>query len=121
MVLGRVAIASRYSSSQFDDSVDGLGGAAACVRVVELRWDVPRSPFEYPAQRDDLGQIPRYACGSRRINFRMLPGLARSRLECAATLDDVPVDAPGDRKGKKLNAGQCDNGKHGVTQDQRDE
>ena len=49
----------------FEAAVDGFGGAVAGVGVVEVGQDVPGSAFECPAQRDELGQTPRYARGGQ--------------------------------------------------------
>ena len=52
----------------FEAAVDGFGGAVAGVGVVEVGQDVPGSAFERPAQRDELGQAPRYARGGQCVD-----------------------------------------------------
>ena len=59
----------------FEASVDGFGRAIAGVGVVEVGQDVPGSAFECPAQRDELGQTPRYACGDQGVDFGFHQGL----------------------------------------------
>ena len=39
----------------FEVAVDGFGGTACGVGVVEVGQDVSSSAFECPAQRDELG------------------------------------------------------------------
>ena len=53
----------------FEAAVDGFGRAACGVGVVEVGQDVPGSAFERPAQRDELGQAPRYAHGGQCVDF----------------------------------------------------
>ena len=67
----------------FEASVDGFGGAVAGVGVVEVGQDVPGSAFERSAQRDELGQAPRYARGGQCVDFGFHDGLARGRVGCA--------------------------------------
>ena len=52
----------------FEASVDGFGRAACGVGVVEVGQDVPGSAFERSAQRDELGQAPRYARGGQCVD-----------------------------------------------------
>ena len=59
----------------FEASVDGFGRAIGGVGVVEVSQDVPGSAFECPAQRDELGQAPRYARGGQCIDFGFHQGL----------------------------------------------
>ena len=56
----------------FEAAVDGFGRAIAGVGVVEVGQDVPGSACECPAQRDELGQAPRYARGGQRGVFNCL-------------------------------------------------
>ena len=59
----------------FEASVDCFGRTACGVGMIEVGQDVPGSAFEYPAQCDDLGQAPRYACGGQCIDFGLHQGL----------------------------------------------
>ena len=59
----------------FEVAVDGFGRAACGVEVVEVGQDVPGSAFECPAQRDELGQAPRYAHGGQGVNVGFHQGL----------------------------------------------
>ena len=47
----------------FEAAVDGFGGVACGVGVVEVGQDVCGSAFECPAQRDELGEGGGNACG----------------------------------------------------------
>ena len=60
----------------FEASVDGFGRAIGGVGVVEVSQDVPGSAFECPAQRDELGQPPRYTRGGQGVDFGLHQGLA---------------------------------------------
>ena len=64
----------------FEAAVDGFGGTACGVGVVEVGQYFPGSAFECPAQRDELGQAPRYARGGQRVDFGLHQGLARTRV-----------------------------------------
>ena len=77
-------------------SIDGFGGAACGVGMIEVGQDVPGSAFEYPAQCDDLGQAPRHARGGQRVDFGFHQGLTHVRVGCAVGVDDVLVGAPSD-------------------------
>ena len=90
----------------FEASVDGFGGAIAGVGVVEVGQDVPGSAFERSAQRDELGQAPRYARGGQCVDFGFRHGLTRARVGCAVGGDDVLVGAPGDLECDVLGAGK---------------
>ena len=59
----------------FETSVDGFGRTVAGVGMIEVGQDVPGSAFECPAQRDELGEAPRYACGGQCIDFGLHQGL----------------------------------------------
>ena len=59
----------------FETSVDGFGRTVAGVGMIEVGQDVPGSAFECPAQRDELGQTPRYARGGQCVDFGLLQGL----------------------------------------------
>lgn len=80
----------------FEAAVDGFGRTVAGVGVVEVGQDVPGSAFECPAQRDELGQTPRYTCGGQRVDFGFHQGLTHVRVGCAVGVDNVLVAAPGD-------------------------
>lgn len=80
----------------FEASVDGFGRAIGGVGVVEVGQDVPGSAFECPAQRDELGQTPRYARGGQRVDFGFHQGLTADFVGITVGVDDVLVDAPRD-------------------------
>ena len=90
----------------FEASVDGFGGAVAGVGVVEVGQDVPGSGFKCPAQRDELGQTPRYTRGGQGVDFGFHDGLTRARVGRAVGINDVLVGAPGDLKGDVAIAGK---------------
>ena len=80
----------------FEATVDGFGVAACGVGVVEVGQDVPGSAFECPAQRDELGQPPRYARGGQCVDFGLHQGLAADFVGIAVGVDNTLVHAPGD-------------------------
>lgn len=90
----------------FEAAVDGFGGAACGVGMIEVGQDVPGSAFECPAQRDELGQTPRYARRGQRVDFGLHQGLAHARVGCAVGVDDVLEDAPGDLECDVVIAGE---------------
>ena len=59
----------------FEGCVDGLGGVACGVGVVEVGLDVCGSSFECPAQRDEFGEAPRYVRGRQCVDFGLHQGL----------------------------------------------
>ena len=90
----------------FEAAVDRFGRTVAGVGVVEVGQDVPGSAFECPAQRDELGQTPRYARRGQRVDFGLHQGLAADFVGIAVGINDVLVGAPGDLKGDVLVAGK---------------
>ena len=90
----------------FEAPVDRFGRTVAGVGVIEVGQDVCGSAFECPAQRDELGQAPRYARGGQRVDFGFHDGLTRARVGRAVGIDDVLVGAPGDLKGDVAIAGK---------------
>ena len=78
----------------FKAAVDGFGRAIAGVGVVEVGQDVPGSAFECPAQRDELGQTPRYTRAGQCINFGLHQGLTADFAGIAVGINDVLVGAP---------------------------
>ena len=90
----------------FEASVDGFGRTVAGVGMIEVGQDVPGSAFECPAQRDELGQAPRYARGGQRVDVGLHQGLTADFAGIAVGIDDVLVDAPGDLEGDVLVAGK---------------
>ena len=80
----------------FETSVDGFGRTVAGVGMIEVGQDVPGSAFECPAQRDDLGQTPRYTRGGQGVDFGFHQGLTHVRVGRAVGVDDVLVGAPSD-------------------------
>jgi hypothetical protein len=66
----------------------------------------PGSAFECPAQRDELGQAPRYARGGQCVDFGSHQGLARARVGRAVCINDVLVGAPRDLECDVLVAGK---------------
>ena len=59
----------------FEAVVDGFGGTACGVGVVEVGQDVPGSAFECPAQRHELGQAPRHVRVAETVYFGLYQGL----------------------------------------------
>ena len=59
----------------FEAAVDGFGRTVAGVGMIEVGQDVPGSAFECPAQRDELGQTPRYTRGGQGVDFGLHQGL----------------------------------------------
>ena len=59
----------------FKAPVDSFGRAIGGVGMIEVGQDVPGSAFECPAQRDELGQAPRYARGGQCVDFGLHQGL----------------------------------------------
>lgn len=90
----------------FEASVDGLGRAIGGVGVVEVGQDVPGSAFECPAQRDELGQTPRYTRGGQGVDFGFHQGLTHVRVGRAVGVDNVLVGAPRDLERDVLVAGK---------------
>lgn len=80
----------------FEASVDGFGRAIGGVGVVEVGQDVPGSAFERSAQRDELGQAPRYTRGGQGVDFGLHQGLTHVRVGRAVGVDNVLVGAPRD-------------------------
>ena len=80
----------------FEATVNGFGRAIAGVGMIEVGQDIPGSAFECPAQRDELGQAPRYARGGQCVDFGLYQGFAADFVGIAVGVDDVLVDAPGD-------------------------
>ena len=78
----------------FKASVDHFGRAIGGVRVVEVGQDVPGSAFECPAQRDELGQTPRYTRAGQCINFGLHQGLTADFAGIAVGINNVLVGAP---------------------------
>lgn len=75
-------------------------------RWFDVGQDVPGSAFECPAQRHELGEGTRYACGGQCVDFGFRHGLTRTRVGCAVGVDDVLVGAPGDLECDVLGAGK---------------
>ena len=80
----------------FEAAVDRFGRAIGGVGVVEVGEDVPGSAFERSAQRDELGQPPRYTRGGQRVDFGFHQGLTAVFVGIAVGIDNVLVDAPRD-------------------------
>lgn len=80
----------------FVASVDDFGRAIGGVGVAEVDQDVPGSALECPAQRDELGQTPRYARGGQRVDFGSHHGLTRGRVGRTVGINDVLIAAPCD-------------------------
>ena len=90
----------------FEAAVDGFGRTVAGVGMIEVSQDVSGSAFERSAQRDELGQAPRYARGGQCVDFGFHHGLARARIGRAVGINDVLIDAPRGLKGDVLLAGK---------------
>ena len=95
-VVGEVAESECGSAQVFEAAVDDFGETVAGVGMIEVGQDVPGSAFECPAQRDELGQTPRYARRGQRVDFGLHQGLAADFVGIAVGINDVLVDAPGD-------------------------
>ena len=80
----------------FEAFVDRFGRAIGGVGMIEVGEDVPGSAFERSAQRDKLGQPPRYTRGGQCVDFGFHQGLTHVRVGCAVGVDNTLVDAPGD-------------------------
>ena len=80
----------------FEASVDGFGRIIGGAGVLEVGQNVPGSALECPAQRDELGQTPRYARGGQGVNFGFHHGLARGRVGRTVGINDVLIGAPRD-------------------------
>jgi len=78
----------------FKASVDRFGRAIGGVRVVEVGQDVPGSAFERSAQRDELGQTPRYTRTGQGVDFGLHQGLTHACVGRAVGINDVLVGAP---------------------------
>ena len=80
----------------FEAAVDGFGRTIGGVGVVEVGEDVPGSAFERSAQRDELGQTPRYTRGGQGVDFGFHQGLTADFVGITVGVDDVLVGAPSD-------------------------
>ena len=80
----------------FETSVDGFGRTVAGVGMIEVGQDVPGSAFECPAQRDELGQTPRYTRAGQCVDFGLHQGLTADFVGIAVGVDNVLVGAPCD-------------------------
>ncbi len=72
----------------FEAAADGFGEAIAGLGG-EVGQDVPGLAFECPTQRNELGQVARYARGGQCVDFGLHQGLARTRVGRAVGIDDV--------------------------------
>ena len=90
----------------FEAAVDSFGRAIGGVGVVEVGQDVPGSAFERSAQRDELGQAPRYTRAGQGVDLGLHQGLTADFVGIAIGVDDVLVDAPGDFEGDVAIAGE---------------
>ena len=90
----------------FEAAVDGFGGTACDVEVVEVGQEGPGSALERPAQRHELDQAPRDARGGQRVDVGLHQSLARTRVGCSVRIDNVLVDDPGHPECDALLAGE---------------
>ena len=90
----------------FEAAVDRFGRTVAGVGMIEVSQDVSGSAFESSAQRDELGQAPRYARGGQRVDFGFHQSLARARIGRAVGINDVLIGPPRDLKGDVALAGK---------------
>ena len=90
----------------FKAPVDSFGRAIGGVGMIEVGQDVPGSAFERSAQRNELGQAPRYARGGQGVDLGLHHGLARSRVGRAVGINDVLVGTPSDLEGDVLLTGK---------------
>ena len=79
----------------FEVAVDGFGGTACGVRVINVGQVVHGSAFECPAQCDDFREGARDDRVAETGCFGLHRGLARTRVGRAVGVDDVLVDTPG--------------------------
>ena len=80
----------------FEAPVDGFGRAIGGVGMIEVGQDILGSAFECPAQRDELGQTPRYTRGGQCVDFGLYQNLTHVRVGRAVGINDVLVGAPSD-------------------------
>ena len=80
----------------FKAPVDSFGRAIGGVGMIEVGQDVPGSAFECPAQRDELGQTPRYTRAGQCVDFGLHQGLTADFVGIAVGVDNVLVGAPCD-------------------------
>ena len=90
----------------FKASVDRFGRAIGGVGMIEVGQDAPGSAFERSAQRNELGQAPRYARGGQGVDLGFHQGLTHVRVGRAVGINDVLVGAPSDLKGYVLLTGK---------------
>ena len=90
----------------FEGCVDGFGGTASGVGMIEVGQDVPGSAFERSSQCDEFGQAPRYARGGQRVDVGFHQSLARAGIGRAVGINDVLIGAPRGLKGDVLIAGE---------------
>ena len=80
----------------FEAAIDGFSRTVAGVGMIEVSQDVSGSAFECPAQRDELGQPPRYARGGQGVDFGLHQSLTHVRVGSAVGIDNTLVGAPRD-------------------------
>ena len=81
----------------FEVAVDGFGGTACGVRVIDVGQVVPGSAFEDPTHRHELGQAPRYARGGQCVDVGLHQGLARTRVGRSVGIDGSSELSVGNR------------------------
>ena len=90
----------------FEASVDGFGGAACGVGMIEVGQDVPGSAFERSSQCDDLREGARDARVPKTGYFGLHQGLTADCIGIAVGIDNVLVGAPSDFEGDVVIAGE---------------
>ena len=80
----------------FEAAVDGFGRTVAGVGVIEVGQDVPGSAFECPAQRNELGQPPRYTRAGQRVDSGSHQNRTHACIGRAVGINNVLVGAPSD-------------------------
>ena len=90
----------------FEECVDGFGGAACGVEMIEVGQDVPGSAFECSSQCDDLREGARHARVAETVYFGLHQGLTTDFIGIAIGVDNALVDAPGDFEGDVAIAGE---------------
>ena len=90
----------------FEASVDGFGGAACGVGMIEVGQDVPGSAFERSSQCDDLREGARDARVPKTGYFGLHQGLTADCIGIAVGIDNVLVDTPCDLEGNVAIAGE---------------
>ena len=90
----------------FEASVDGFGGTACGVGMIEVGQDVPDSALECSSQCDDLRERARHARVARTAYFGLHQVLTADFVGITIGVANVLVDPPGDFEGDMAIAGE---------------